>query len=137
MMSCVVTDHPIVVFDAICPLCSRNAQFILKHDRQAHFRLASIQSEKGADLCRRFGIDPNEPETLLVVSGDRARSDSDAVLAIWRELGWPWRGATALRIIPRSIRDSLYRWVARNRYRLFGKRETCWMPDPEYTKRIL
>lgn len=130
-------DRPVVVFDSICPLCSANARFILRHDRRRRFRLASMQSEAGAAFYRRFGIDPADPETLILVEGDRARRDSDAVLAIWSGLGWPWRAAAAFRIVPAALRDPLYRWVARNRYRWFGRRQTCWLPGPELADRFL
>jgi len=132
-----VGEAPIIVFDAECVLCSANAAFVLKHDRRGHFRLASQQSEAGAALYRRFGIDPTDPETLIVVSGDEAARFSDAVFAIARGLGWPWRAACALRIVPRFVRDPVYRLIARNRYRLFGKRQTCWMPSPEQRERLL
>ena len=130
-------ELPIVVFDAVCPLCSANARFILRHDRRRHFRLVSMQSEAGAALYRRFGIDPEDPETLILVAGDLALRDSDAVLAIWSGLGWPWRAAAIARIVPAALRDPLYRWVARNRYRLFGRLETCWLPGPELADRFL
>ncbi len=127
----------IIVFDAICPLCSANARYILKRDRKRRFRLVSMQSEAGAALYRRFGIDPADPETLILVEGDRALRDSDAVLAIWSGLGWPWRAAGFARAVPRFVRDPIYRWVARNRYRLFGRRETCWLPDSAQADRFL
>ncbi|MDF7774911.1 thiol-disulfide oxidoreductase DCC family protein [Sphingomonas sp. AOB5] len=129
--------HPVIVFDAMCVLCSANAQFVLRHDRLGHFRLASMQSEAGAALYRRFGIDPADPDTLIVVDGERALRDSNAVFAIWRGLGWPWRMLVIAAVVPRVVRDSVYRWVARNRYRLFGQRETCWMPTPAQRERIL
>jgi predicted DCC family thiol-disulfide oxidoreductase YuxK len=129
--------RPIIVFDALCLLCSANAQFVLKHDRSGRFRLASVQSEAGAALCRRFGIDPDRPDSLILVEGERALRDSDAILAIWRGLGWPWRLGAAGRFVPRALRDPLYRWVARNRYRLFGRRETCWLPEPHFRDRLL
>ena len=89
--------HPVIVFDGMCVLCSANARFVLRHDRRGHFRLAAMQSEAGAALYRRFGIDPADPESLLVVQGDEALRDSDAILAIWSALGWPWRALGALR----------------------------------------
>lgn len=128
---------PIIVFDAECVLCSANAQFVLRHDKQRRFRLASMQGAVGAALYRRFGIDPADPESLIVVDGDRVWRDSDAILAIYAALGWPWRALTAGRLIPRFLRDPAYRWIARNRYRLFGKREACWMPAAEHTERVL
>jgi predicted DCC family thiol-disulfide oxidoreductase YuxK len=129
--------HPVIIFDAMCVLCSANARFVLRHDRRGYFRLASMQGAAGAALYRRFGIDPTDPDTLIVVTGDRALRDSDATLAIWSGLGWPWRAAAAFAIVPRGLRDPLYRWIARNRYRLFGRRETCWLPAPEQRDRIL
>ena len=130
-------DRPVVVFDALCPLCSANARFILRQDRRARFRLASMQGEAGAALYRRFGLDPADPETLILVEGDRLRRDSDAVLAICAALGWPWKLAGLARLVPAFLRDPVYRWIARHRYRLFGRRETCWLPDPALKDRFL
>jgi predicted DCC family thiol-disulfide oxidoreductase YuxK len=130
-------NRPIILFDAMCVLCSANAQFVLKYDRRMHFRLASMQSDIGAALYRKFGIDPADPETMIVVDGDTALKNSDAVLAIYASLGWPWRIFSVARIIPRPIRDRIYGWVARNRYRLFGKRQTCWLPPPDLADRLL
>lgn len=128
---------PIIVFDAECILCAANAQFVLRHDRGGYFRLASMQKEVGAALYRRFGIDPADPESMIVVEGDRVLKDSDAVLAIYAGLGWPWKAVSVLRFIPRFLRDPAYRWLARNRYRIFGRRETCWVPSPDYADRVL
>ena len=130
-------NRPIIVFDAECLLCSANAQFVLDHDRHGRFLLASMQGEAGSALYRRFGIDPTDPDTLIVVEGDRVRRDSDAILAIWSGLGWPWRAGAMFRLVPRLLRDHVYRWVARNRYRLFGRRDTCWLPDPAFRDRML
>ena len=130
-------SRPVIVFDAMCVLCSANARFVLRHDRRGRFRLASMQGEAGAALMRRFGIDPADPDTMIVVEGDRAIRDSDAVLAIARGLGWPWRAAGALALAPRGWRDAAYRWVARRRYRIFGRRETCWLPTPAQRERLL
>jgi predicted DCC family thiol-disulfide oxidoreductase YuxK len=121
----------------MCVLCSANAAFVLRHDRAGRFRLASMQGEAGAALYRRFGIDPANPETMIVVDGDRALRDSDAVLAIWAGLDRPWNALAVLRIVPRWARDPVYRWVARHRYRLFGRRSACWIPTPEQARCIL
>lgn len=131
------TGGPIILFDALCVLCSANARFVLRHDRKRHFRLASMQGEAGRALYARLGINPDQPETLIVVTGDTALRDSDAVIAIWSELGWPWRALSGARSVPRALRDPVYRWVARHRYRLFGKRQTCWLPRPQDADRLL
>lgn len=128
---------PIILFDAKCVLCSANAQFVLKHDRSGYFRLAPIQGEVGAALCRAHGMDPRNPSSLLVVTEAGIRQDSDAVLYIYEGLGFPWRMLSAFRLVPPLLRDPIYRWIARNRYRLFGKRDACWVAPPEHHARIL
>ncbi len=129
--------HPVIVFDAECVLCSANAQFVLRHDRRHHFRLASMQGAVGAALFRQHGIDPGDPDTIIVVEGERVWRDSEAVLAIYAGLGWPWRATAVFRLVPLRLRNPVYRWVARNRYRIFGRRATCWLPDPADAARVL
>ena len=127
----------IIVFDALCVLCSAHARFVVRHDRRQHFKLTSIQSETGEALYRRFGLDPADPRTLIVVEDGRLLTDSDAIIAIWSGFGGAWRVANAFKAVPRGVRDPIYRWIARNRYRLFGKRETCWVPLPADRGRFL
>jgi predicted DCC family thiol-disulfide oxidoreductase YuxK len=129
--------HPIIVFDAMCVLCSAHAQFVLRHDRRHYFRLTSMQSEVGTALYRRFGMDPADPDSLIVVMRDELLRDSDAVLTIYSALGWPWRAMAVFRLVPKFVRDPVYRLIARNRYRLFGQRETCWMPTVEQKRYVL
>ena len=128
---------PIIVFDAMCVLCSANAQFVLQYDRRHRFRLAAMQSAVGEQLYRENGMDPHDPDSLIVVDGEHVWRDSAAVLFIWDGLGWPWRAATAFRLVPSIVRDPIYRWIARNRYRLFGQRQTCWLPDAKDAHRLL
>lgn len=134
-------DHPIIVFDGMCVLCSANAQFVLSADKVGKFRLAAMQDEAGAQLMRENGVDPSDPESFVLIDathdGGRVWKNSDAVLHMWSELGWPWRIGAVFKLVPRFIRDPLYLLIARNRYRWFGKRETCWVPTPEQASRIL
>jgi predicted DCC family thiol-disulfide oxidoreductase YuxK len=127
----------IVLFDAECVLCSANARLILTHDRTGYFHLAAMQGAIGAALFKAHGLDPADPTSILIIERTCVRRDSDAVIAIYEQLGFPWRLARLFRIIPRVIRDPIYRLIARNRYRLFGKRETCWLPDQRYRARML
>jgi predicted DCC family thiol-disulfide oxidoreductase YuxK len=130
-------EHPIIVFDGDCVFCSANAQFVLRNDHHHHFRLAAMQGEVGTALYERFGIDPKDPESMIVVTGDNVQRDSDGVLAIYSGLGWPWRAAAIFRVVPKFIRDSIYGWIARNRYRLFGRREQCFVPTDEHKRYVL
>jgi len=129
-------EPPLIVFDGECVLCSANARFVLRHDRRRRFRLTTAQGPLGAALYRHFGLRADEEGTILVLEGGRLFTDSDAALAIAAGLGWPWRLAAALRIVPKPLRDGLYRKVARNRFRWFGRRETCWVPGPADSDRI-
>lgn len=96
-----------------------------------------MQGAVGSALMQRFGIDTLDPETFILVRDGRALRNSDAVLAIWQGLGWPWKALAILRLVPRRLRDLAYRLVARNRYRWFGRRETCFVPTPEQAERIV
>ena len=130
-------DKPLIVFDGMCVLCSANARFVLRHDKARRFRLTTAQGRLGEDLYRHFGLATGDYETMLVVDKGRLLTESDAAIAIARGLGWPWKAAAAARIVPRPVRDAAYRLVARNRFRLFGRRETCWAPSPADADRIL
>jgi predicted DCC family thiol-disulfide oxidoreductase YuxK len=129
--------HPIVLFDGVCNLCSASVQFILRRDSGARFRFASLQSAAGQELLARLGIDTQGFDSVVVIEGDRWFKESDAALRVAHHLGGPWRLLTVLRLIPRPLRDRAYRLIARNRYRWFGKKETCWLPTPELRGRFL
>ncbi len=127
----------IVLFDGECVLCSANAHFILTYDKAERFCLAAMQGTVGAALFREHGLDPADPTSILVIEGGKVRKDSDAVIAIYEGLGFPWRLTSLLRIVPAVLRDPVYRLVARNRYCLFGRRATCWVPEDRYRSRVL
>ena len=131
-------NKPLIVFDGMCVLCSANARFVLDHDRRRHFRLTTAQGPLGETLYRHYGLATHDYETMIVIDGQgRLLTESDGAIAIFTGLGWPWRVAGAARIVPKRLRDALYRIVARNRYRWFGRRETCWIPRPDDLDRIL
>ncbi|MCD9098844.1 thiol-disulfide oxidoreductase DCC family protein [Luteimonas fraxinea] len=130
-------DGPIVVFDGVCALCSGWVHFLLRHDHRAGFRFAAMQDRVGRDLLVAHGIDPDDPVSFLLVDGDAGWHDSDGVIEVLRRLGGVWRVAGALRVVPRALRDPAYRLLARNRYRMFGRRETCMVPPAEVRARFL
>lgn len=127
----------IVVFDAKCLLCSAWVKFLLKHDKHGTFRFASIQSKAGADLLARAGLQVTALETLLLVDGTRTYQHTAAILRILHQLGFPWRLAWAGWLVPSFIRDAVYRWIARNRYRFFGRSDSCFLPSKEYLGRFI
>ena len=131
-------NHLIVFYDGVSGLCNRLVQFLLTRDRNDRLRFASLQSEFAAKVLTRHGIDPRDLDTLHVVEdyeepSERVLNRSDAVLRATGELGGLWSlAAIAGSIIPRPLRDLFYRFVAKNRYRVFGKSETCMLPEPQH-----
>ncbi len=130
-------EHPLIVFDGECVLCSVNARFVLGRDKRRVFRLTTAQGKLGQALYRHFGLAADEYETMLVLKEGKLLTESEAALAIAEGLGWPWRAAAIARMVSRPRRDRLYRLVARNRFRLFGRRTTCWAPAPADRRAIL
>ena len=130
-------ERAVIVFDGVCMLCSHSVQFILKHDGRKRFRFATMQSMSGQALMRAHGLDPTDPSSMLLFDGTRAWTDSEAVLRIAAGFGGAWRLTGAARILPIGLRDTLYRFIARRRYRWFGKRDTCMLPTVETAERFL
>ncbi len=127
----------ILVFDAQCLLCDGWVQFLLKHDRKGVFQFASIQGETGQALLARAGLKVEGLQTLLLVDGQKTWQHTAAILQVLNRLGWPWRLAWLGWLVPAPLRDALYRWIARNRYRMFGRSESCLLPPPEFASRFL
>jgi len=120
----------IVVFDGLCHVCSRGARFLERHPVQPPFHLVPMQSEAGRQLLSVHGLDPDDPPTFLVLDRGRCLTHSDASIHIMASAGGAWRMVLAARLVPRPWRDALYRLLARNRYRWFGRRATCYLPTP-------
>ena len=130
-------DRPIVIFDGKCVLCSGFARFILRADRGGRIRLMAAQSRLGMALYRHFGLDLVDYETNILLVNGQAWFESEASIRIFAILGFPWSSVSLFRLLPLTLRDRLYRIVARNRLRWFGRRETCYLPDPAHADRFL
>lgn len=131
------TPPAIVVFDGVCVLCSGGVRFLLPRDRAGRFRFAAMQSATGRRLLSEHGLDPDDPVSFLLLEGGRAYTDSSATLRILMLLGSWWRLAGAFYAVPRPLRDAVYRFVARRRYRWFGQRQSCFVPTAETAHRFL
>ena len=127
----------VVLFDGHCGLCDGSVDFILRRDRRARFRFAALQSQAARALFAAHGTPRPDTDSLLLLEQGVLHAESEAVLRIARGLGLPWSLLGSLRLVPRAPRDALYRWVARHRYRWFGQRSTCRIPDPEQAARFL
>lgn len=132
-----IEQPPIVFFDGVCNLCNGAVQWIIRHDPNAVFKLAALQSEKAKAIAGRLGWTTDEPQSIVLMVQDKIYQRSDAVLEICWILGGWWRVFYFFKIFPAFIRDAVYNFVARNRYRWFGKQEVCWMPTPELNARFL
>lgn len=136
-------SYPILLYDGVCGLCNRFVQFILLHDRNAIFRFAPLQGPLGERILSRHGIDSGKLSTLYVVlhyelADERVLLRSDAVLFVLNELERPWRLlAFSLKFAPRFLRDGAYNALARQRYRIFGRSETCVLPRGQDHSRFL
>jgi predicted DCC family thiol-disulfide oxidoreductase YuxK len=129
-------DDDVILYDGVCIFCSRWVRFVATRDVAQRFRFTPIQSDYGTRLAKTFGIDPNDPDTNAVVHGGIAYLKSDAALTVLASLpGWHW--TRALRRVPKPLRDAVYSLVARNRYRIFGKYDVCFVPDAAMRARVL
>ena len=123
-------QNPVILFDGVCNLCNGTVDFLLKRDRKKQFRYAALQSDTGKALIQKFHI-PEQTDSVVLIKLNKAYFESDAAIEIANMLPYPWRLGIIFGIIPKILRNKIYRWVAKNRYRWFGKRETCRIPAPE------
>ncbi len=134
--------NPIVLYDGVCGLCNQLVQFLLKRDRNDQLRYASLQSDFAAKILLRHGLNPKDLDTVCVVLNyeeehERVLTRSTAIIEVVKDLGGIWKFVAVGKIIPRPLRDVAYELVARNRYRMFGKFETCMLPEPRHRKKFL
>ena len=137
----------VVLFDGKCNLCNGAVQFIIDHESDRELSFASLQSDEGRALLEKsagaaratdiMGGAEGDPSTIVFVEGDVAYTHSTAALQIAKHLSWPWRIGRVGVMFPRFFRDAVYRFIARNRYRWFGKTESCRVPTPELKARFL
>ena len=132
----------IVLYDGVCGLCNGLVQFLLKRDHCDRFQFASLQSDAAAQLLRRHGTDAVDLDTVYVVvdygkRSERLLSRSDAIIHVLQRLGGIWSLVAAGKILPKSLRDLFYKFVATNRYRVFGKYDVCLMPEERYKHKFL
>jgi predicted DCC family thiol-disulfide oxidoreductase YuxK len=132
----------LLLFDGVCGLCSGTVQFVLEHDRKRLFDIAALQSAAARQALQPFHLTPDDLDTFFVIADYRSTAPSvleraRAVLFLASTLGWPWRAAGVLRILPLRVLNAGYNLVARTRYRVFGRRDECFVPRPEYRDRFI
>jgi len=132
-----IDERPIVLFDGVCNLCNRSVQFIIRKDKKKQFLFASLQGKTGQEVLKRFKLPVDNFNSFLLVEGDHVYTQSTAVLKMLKKLGGGWKLFYAFIIVPKFIRNAVYNWIARNRYKWYGKRDECMVPTPELRERFL
>ncbi len=132
-----LSNHPVILFDGLCNLCNRSVQAVIQRDPEAIFRFAGLQSEFGQQIIQEFNLADQHVDSVVFVYEKKIYVKSDAILQIIKLMGGLTQGLVILGIIPRSIRDGIYDWVALNRYGWFGKQEFCMVPTPDLADRLL
>lgn len=129
--------NPVLLFDGVCNLCNGAVQFVIKNDKKKQFRFAALQSEAGMAFSKKYNLPVENIDTFVLISNDKYYTRSDAALKVAKMLGGVWSLAYVFIIIPKTVRDAVYNWVAKNRYRWFGKKDQCMIPTPELRDRFL
>lgn len=127
----------LIVFDGVCVLCSGFAKAVARLDGQDRFRFATAQSPLGTALFRHYGLPTETYETNLVIIDGVGYQRMESLVATMKALGWPWRAAGVLLLLPKPLRDWLYRCIASNRYALFGRKDSCELPSDGLRKRLI
>ncbi|AIN73996.1 DUF393 domain-containing protein [Flavobacterium psychrophilum] len=137
-MEGIPTNKKIIIFDGICNLCNSSVQYIIKHDKKDVFRFVPIQSKLGQNIINYIGISSKNIDSVILYNPGKAYYyKSTAALEIAKSLGGFFTYATLFRIIPSAIRDILYDYIAKNRYKWYGKNESCSIPTPELKLKFL
>lgn len=136
-MAVEANPNPILLFDGVCNLCNASVNFVIRRDPAKRFRFASLQSPAGQELLKKFDLETEKLDSVVLVEGSRFYARSDAALEVARRMRGFWKLLYVFKIVPRLIRDPIYDWVARNRYRWFGKKDQCMLPAPGFKERFL
>lgn len=131
------SSHPIILFDGVCNLCNGFVQFVIKRDHRNVFRFGPLQSESARQILMPLGSEHRDLTSIVLLDDEDIATESDAVLKIARELHGLWSLLYSFIIVPRMVRDTMYRIVSRHRYRIFGKRDSCMVPSPELLDKFI
>lgn len=131
------SQKDILLFDGVCNLCSNAVQFVIKRDKKDQFKFAPLQSEEGKILLEKRGYSSKSLSSFVLIRGKKVYDMSSASLEVCRSLGGFWKIFYAFIIIPKSFRDFIYKLIATNRYKWFGKSNACMVPTPELKSKFL
>ncbi|GAA0880552.1 thiol-disulfide oxidoreductase DCC family protein [Algoriphagus jejuensis] len=132
-----IGDKSVILFDGVCNLCNSSIDFVLKRDKKNRFLVGALQSEKGTKLLSRFDSNPEYLDSLVLIEKDQIYFRSTAALRIAKKLTGLWPLLYGIIIVPAILRDAVYDWIGKNRYRWFGKKNTCRLPSPAEKAKFL
>ena len=132
-----MNNPKIILFDGVCNLCDSTIQKIIELDKKNIFKFASLQSEFGQDFLKKHQLNEEEFQSMILIDGENFYTKSDAALRIGKELGGIYSIAGFFLVVPKFIRNSVYDFIAKNRYKWFGKKESCWIPTPELQEKFI
>lgn len=130
-------QHKIILFDGVCNLCNSSVNFVIKRDKKDHFRFAALQEAAGRKLLKTYQIDTAATDSIILIENQKVYTKSTAALRIAKELKGGWPLLYGFIVLPTLLRNWVYDWVARNRYRWFGKKDSCMIPTPELQEKFL
>jgi predicted DCC family thiol-disulfide oxidoreductase YuxK len=132
-----VNENPVILFDGVCNFCNGTVNFVLKQDRKDVFRFAALQSEAGRKLLEKYKLSTEEFDSFVLLDEGKIYKKSAAALRVMNKLPWYWKEVQLFRVIPTPFRDAIYDFIARNRYKWFGKKDQCMIPTLEIKSRFL
>ncbi len=130
-------DQPVILFDGVCNLCNGAVQFVIRHDPKGKFLFASLQSTEGQKLLQQYQLPLNNFNSFVLLQDEKAYTRSTGALKVAKELGGVWPLLYGFIIVPKFIRDAVYNWIANNRYKWFGKQDSCMIPTAALKARFL
>ena len=132
-----MNDGPVILFDGVCNLCNGSVQFVIRHDRKKLFRFASLQSESGQQLLQQHQLPQTDFNSFVLIENGKVFTRSTAALKVAQKLSGPVKLLYGFIIVPKFIRDAVYNFISKNRYKWFGKKDSCMIPTPELRNRFL
>lgn len=132
-----MNQQPVILFDGICNFCNNTVKFVIKRNKKANICFATLQSDAGQKLLQQYALPLDDTKSFIFIENDRVYRQSTASLKVCRYLSGLWPLCYAFIIVPKFIRDGIYNWIARNRYKWFGVRKECMIPTPELKTRFL
>ncbi|MBP6431922.1 MAG: thiol-disulfide oxidoreductase DCC family protein [Ferruginibacter sp.] len=130
-------NQPTILFDGVCNFCNSAVNFVIKRDKKGVIKFAPLQSNAGLQLLQQYNLPTNDMKSFVFIDGGVAYTQSTAAIKVCKYLNGAWSLCKIFIIVPKFIRDGLYNWVAKNRYKWFGQKETCMIPTPEVKARFL